>query len=159
MRRSDRQLIDPDRIASLLAQAQVCHLGFEDPQAGVPYLVPMNFGYVFDGGCLRLYFHCAPAGKKLQLMAQNPRVSFVVSQYLGLVAGPAACDYSARYFSLMGRGVLQRVEDEGERRLGLDALMRHCGAAAGLGYRPEVLQRTVVVRLEVEQYTAKGQLG
>jgi nitroimidazol reductase NimA-like FMN-containing flavoprotein (pyridoxamine 5'-phosphate oxidase superfamily) len=42
--------------------------------AGVPHGIPLNFAFVNN----RIYFHCAPAGKKVDLLASNPQVSFCV---------------------------------------------------------------------------------
>ena len=42
--------------------------------SGQPYAVPLS--YVYHQG--KLYFHCAKAGHKLDLLAENPRASFCV---------------------------------------------------------------------------------
>ena len=41
---------------------------------GQPYAVPLS--YVYHEG--KIYFHCAKAGHKLDLLDQNPKVSFCV---------------------------------------------------------------------------------
>ena len=40
------------------------HLGLFDE--GYPYVVPLHYGYIFDGGKLVFYVHCANEGHKLE---------------------------------------------------------------------------------------------
>jgi nitroimidazol reductase NimA-like FMN-containing flavoprotein (pyridoxamine 5'-phosphate oxidase superfamily) len=47
--------------------------------AGKPYGVPMNHAYRSG----RFYFHCAPFGKKLDFIRENPEVCYVVSRHWG----------------------------------------------------------------------------
>jgi nitroimidazol reductase NimA-like FMN-containing flavoprotein (pyridoxamine 5'-phosphate oxidase superfamily) len=44
-----------------------------------PYAVPMNHGYAHG----RFYFHCAKEGRKLEIIRENPSVSYVVKNYYG----------------------------------------------------------------------------
>ena len=46
---------------------------------GEPYAVPVNHAYQ-DG---RFYFHCATTGRKLDTIAQNPNVSYVITRFYG----------------------------------------------------------------------------
>ena len=43
------------------------------------YIVPMNFGYEFEGDSLILYFHGAGEGRKLELIRKNPEVGIPYS--------------------------------------------------------------------------------
>lgn len=57
MRRSDREVLDLDEILDIIEACDVCRIAMVDD--GVPYIVPMNFGYMFDGEKLHLCFHSA----------------------------------------------------------------------------------------------------
>ena len=70
MRRSARGIKDRKEIESIIQSAQVCRIGLSEDN--VPYVVPMNFGY--KDNCL--YFHCAKAGKKIDVIRQNNKVCF-----------------------------------------------------------------------------------
>ena len=66
MRRKDREVLGDENIAKIIEQCTTCHIAMEDDaNAGVPYVIPMSFGYSLEGGVLELYFHCARVGKKL----------------------------------------------------------------------------------------------
>ncbi len=58
MRRKDKEMTDPDAIASVIRRSTVCRLGMSDDNQ--PYVVPMSFGYK-DGA---VYFHCATRREK-----------------------------------------------------------------------------------------------
>ena len=117
MRRKDLEVLDKERLIKVLDGCKVCRLGISDE---VPYIVPMNFGYSWDGR-LTLYFHSAPRGRKIDLLKQRPKVSFEMDCDHQLVAGSTACRYSYRYSCLMGAGEVRFLEDVGEK---LEALRR-----------------------------------
>ena len=78
MRRKDREVKSFDEIIDILSRCKVLHLALISE--GKPYSVPLNFGYVLeeDAGAKKLtvYFHCAPEGKKLTAIKENPEVCF-----------------------------------------------------------------------------------
>ena len=41
---------------------------------GVPYIVPLNYGYEYADGELTFYFHSAKEGRKLEILKKNPTV-------------------------------------------------------------------------------------
>lgn len=47
MRRKDRQVTDPEKIDSIIAQCRCCRLGFSDGEQ--VYVVPLSFGYENTG--------------------------------------------------------------------------------------------------------------
>lgn len=73
---------------------------------GVPYAVPVNF--VQEGG--KIWFHCAPEGRKIDLIRENPVVSFCVVGSAQVVPE----DFSTRYESviLTGRARLLETREE-----------------------------------------------
>ena len=74
MRRADRAVTDMDEILDIVRRCEVCTLALKDAQ--YPYALPMSFGETVRQGALILYFHCAPEGKKLDLMRADARVAF-----------------------------------------------------------------------------------
>lgn len=72
MRRDDREVKNMEEIQEILDTCKVCRLGMADGSR--IYIVPMNFGYEFEGDSLILYFHGAGEGRKLELIRKNPEV-------------------------------------------------------------------------------------
>ena len=74
MRRTERQIADEAGIRAILDRCQVCRLALWDEEG--PYIVPMSYGYRWDEGGLKLYFHCAGEGRKLDALLRDPRAAF-----------------------------------------------------------------------------------
>lgn len=69
MRRKDREVTDIRQIESIIEKAKVVHIGMIDD--GVPYVVPMQYGYVFTDGALTLYLHSAQEGRKIDCIKKK----------------------------------------------------------------------------------------
>ena len=147
MCRQERCVTAPEEITTILRQGEVCYLAMcNDDQ---PYVVPLNYGY-YRGN---LYFHCASVGKKLTMLTNNQRVSFVVVPEYRL-----AIDQGTSYYrSVIGFGRATGVDDPDEKRLGLQAIMDHY-AAGPLTCPEAVINRTRVIKVEIETLTAKQNL-
>jgi nitroimidazol reductase NimA-like FMN-containing flavoprotein (pyridoxamine 5'-phosphate oxidase superfamily) len=116
-----------------------------------PYALPLNHAFV-DG---RLYFHCANEGRKLDLIARNPRVAYVISKYYGDPAELAA--------AMKCHGHWESVIAEGRARIvveddALIACMRTYMAYYGHGdyqHGDDLLGRTKMIVVDVERMTAR----
>ena len=73
MRRNDRAA-GAEEARRLLETAEYGVLSMASSD-GVPYGIPLNFAFMRD--CI--YFHCAPEGKKIDLLSANRKVSFALS--------------------------------------------------------------------------------
>jgi nitroimidazol reductase NimA-like FMN-containing flavoprotein (pyridoxamine 5'-phosphate oxidase superfamily) len=138
VRRRDREVKDTGRVLEILRECDCCRVALND--GGWPYIVPLSYGFEFDGGALRLYFHCAKQGKKLELMARDGRAAFELDCGHALERGEAACDYSYFYSSVMGRGTLSAVSDPAERG-GAAAYHGALHRPRGLGLRRPLVRR------------------
>jgi hypothetical protein len=148
MRKAQREIIERAEIEGILARAEVLFLALHDEPA--PHVIPLNFAFA-DGA---LWFHCALEGTKLDLIRRDPRVGFCAVVDARVVAGAAACDFSAAGSSVVGRGTARVCTDPEERRHGLDALMRRHGVERP-AYRPGSFDRTCMVRVDVEELRGK----
>lgn len=74
MRRNDREITDSREILSIVNECKVIRLAMLDEQ-GLPYIIPLNFGYRFADGVFTFYCHSAREGRKLELLRRDPRVS------------------------------------------------------------------------------------
>ena len=66
MRRKDREITDINEIVKIVSDCDVLHLGMSDN--GIPYVVPVNFGFTCEGRELTFYVHCATSGKKIDIL-------------------------------------------------------------------------------------------
>jgi nitroimidazol reductase NimA-like FMN-containing flavoprotein (pyridoxamine 5'-phosphate oxidase superfamily) len=151
MRRKEREIAERKDVEQVLSRAQVCYLGLSDGKN--PYVVPVNFGYEDRA----LYFHSAPMGKKVELLRKNDAVSFACHMDATLVRGSTACAWSMKYRSVIGFGRARILEDPKEKEAGLEVLMRHYGKGPFL-FDPAVLEKTLVIRVDVERLTGKQSL-
>ena len=62
MRRTDREVRDPETIVRIIEECPVMRIGLSDGE--FPYIVPVNFAYEYSDGKFFLYFHGALAGRK-----------------------------------------------------------------------------------------------
>lgn len=159
MRRAERQVDDPARLADLVAATRVCRVGFIDD--GEPYVVPLNFGaeWLADGRP-RFWFHSAPDGRKAELIASEPLVCVQLDRDLGMVTHPdKACAWTQHFESLMAWGVARAARDEAEARHGLDVLMRQHAGRDGWSYPDAMLDITLVWTVTADRLTTKAHTG
>jgi len=118
-----------------------------------PYLVEVN--HAFDRSAMRLYFHCAPEGKKLDYLRSNPRVWGQVLEDDGYVEG--RCDYS--YRSVMFGGIASPVTSLSEKKHALTLMIDKMDAdPAAMKKRllnPERLKTVTVYRIEISEISGK----
>ncbi len=155
MRREDREVTSEEKIQEILDACKVCRIGLCGD--GKVYIVPMNFGYLFEGGRLTLYFHCAREGRKLELIAQNADAGIEMDCRHRLVEGKAACQYSYYYASIIGNGTAAVVEDSKEKLKALGLIMKHQTGRSFEEFEtnPKLEKAVAVIRVEVDEYTCK----
>ena len=149
MRLKDKEIVDPAVLDAILRKGQVMHLALADPQ-GQPYVVPLGYGYAPG----EVVLHGAMKGLKLDLIRQNPRVSFNVVLRPELVRNPDHTEYSMRYISVIGTGEAEILEDPTEKQRCLDVLMGQYGGPQD-PLPEDALARTAVIRLRVTSLTGK----
>lgn len=150
MRRNEREMVDKAELEAVLTKATVVQLAMVDE--GRPYVVPMNFG--FADGCL--YLHGATEGRKVRILRRNPAVCFNLFTDEAILPGPgpAGCNFTSRYRSITGEGLVEFLYADDARCRGLDIILAHYAAGSFI-YRPEVLARTCVFRVVIESMTGK----
>ena len=151
MRRSEREITDRTEIEEIIRKASICRLALSDN--GTPYIVPVCFGYEND----TLYFHSATEGRKLDILKRNNRVCFEMDIETKLVVAEKACGWGMNYRSVIGFGTASVVEDQAGKQKGLDAIMRQYSGPEG-DYSQEALNRTTVIKVEIESLTGKQAL-
>ena len=133
MRRKDREVLGDENIAKIIEQCTTCHVAMVD-DAGVPYVIPLSFGYSLKDGILELYFHCAHVGKKLDCIRKNPNVAFSMCVENRIeIHEDVYCKSGRFYASVVGQGKAEIVEDVSEKCHGLSLLMERQAAGAAHG--------------------------
>ncbi len=132
MRRKDREVLGDENIAKIIEQCTTCHIAMiDDVNAGMPYVIPMSFGYSLMDGVLELYFHCAHVGKKLDCILKNPNVAFSMCVENRIeIHEDVYCKSGRFYASVVGQGKAEIVEDTAEKCRGLSLLMERQAAGA-----------------------------
>lgn len=150
MRRSEREITDPDIITSVLVEGDICRLGLIDKD--LAYIVPMNFGY--EEGYI--YFHSAGEGTKIDILKQNPKVSFEIDMDHKVVEGDSACNWSASYLSIIGDGVVEFIYDASEKTRALNVIMNKYSGRSNWEFPGKVVGKTTIFRLCIKDMSCKG---
>ena len=156
MRRKDREVTAPEKIADIIDRCVCCRIGFND--SGSVYIVPLSFGYERAGDTFVFYFHSAREGRKIDLIHTSPHVGFEMDTDYQLNEADMACGYSARFRSVIGNGVMSIVEDDAEKRRGLTLLMAHNTEKRDWPFDEKMLAAVMVFKLEVTTMSCKEHL-
>lgn len=150
--RRERLIEDENIIRMILEKAKVLHLGLVDGDE--PYVVPMNYGHVFENGKLTLWLHGAKTGRKLEVMRKNPKVFISMECDIVPFEGEVACKYGISYYSLMAKGTAEIVEDVEEKKQALSALMK-TQTKKDFEFNDRLTEVVSIIRIDVKEYTAK----
>lgn len=153
MRRKDREVTDPVRVADVINRCTCCRIGFYDDKE--VYIVPLNFGYEIKDDTCVFYFHGANEGRKIELMQRNPYVGFEMDTDHALNAADIPCKYSACFQSIIGNGVLSIVSEPEEKKLGLSLLMEHNTGKREWVFDERMLNAVIVFKLVVDKMSCK----
>lgn len=152
MRRMERLVKEIKDVESIISRSDVCRVAFADNNT--PYIVTMNFGY--SGGdhpCL--YFHCAPEGRKIEMIKKNSRVCFELDTDHEIYTGEKGCDWGMKFSSVVGYGNISVVNEKDLKIKGLDCLMSHYSDKKGFSYEGKILEKTIVLKLDIHEMTGK----
>jgi len=154
MRRNDREIKDKALIEQFIAKEQIIRIAFYDN--GDLYIVPLNYGFIYENDKYVFYFHGAKAGRKFELSKSSPMVGFEIDGEYELLQADVACDYSAKFQSVIGTGRLSIIEDYEEKIKGLNALMNHISGKSEWDYSKDMVDAVAVFRLEVDKLSCKA---
>ena len=136
----------------------------DDANAGMPYVIPLSFGYSLKDGVLELYFHCAHVGKKLDCIRKNPNVAFSMCVENRIeIHEDNYCKSGRFYASVVGQGKAEIVEDVAEKCRGLSLLMErhaagipHSAAPHKFEFTPEQAATVTVFKITSTNFTGKA---
>ena len=157
MRLNKREIKDPDMLRDIIESCDIVRLGLRDRDG--MFIVPVNYGYDIEtdgtGLQLTLYIHGAKEGRKAEAFAADPSVALEMDCMDGIITGDYTCSYSCAYRSIMGNGTIRELTGEQEKIHALTRIMEHMAPGARIEFRPEMLERTGVYRIDVKNFTGK----
>lgn len=152
MRRKDREVTDSETIRYILDSCKFLHLGLSD--CGNPYVVPLNYGYRFENDKLVFYVHSAQEGRKLDVLAQNNSCCVQMECETKLIEGAVACKYGYSFYSLIGFGKADIIDNPDEKISALQLLMKH-QTGKDFSFTADMVAPVKVIRIVCDNYTAK----
>ena len=148
MRRSDKEITDKKAIEDIILQSKVCKLAVCD--GNQPYIVPLCFGFKDN----TLFFHSAPAGKKIDILKKNPNVCFEFEIFTQVIKSAKACNWGMKYKSVIGYGTAGFITDEDQKRLAFDIIMKQY-TEESFSYEQALLNAAVIIKVEIQSMTGK----
>ncbi|MDP1795064.1 MAG: pyridoxamine 5'-phosphate oxidase family protein [Acidimicrobiales bacterium] len=156
MRRSDREITDSAEIDRLLSGARYATIALVDGDE--PYVVTLSCGY--DAAQRNLCFHVAPTGRKLDVIASNPKACATIVADLGYKDGACAHPFE----SVVMTGTVRVLDDPEEIRAGMRVLigqLESAGDTAAIFARnkldtDDALERFRMLVFQIEEITAKA---
>ena len=155
MRRKDREITDINKIMEILGECKVMRLGM--CLDNIPYVTPLNFGYELTERGFVFYFHCAPEGKRLHIIGQNPNVFAEIDNGGTLTPAEKACGYGCDYKSVMALGTARVITDNAEKKHALSLLMK-AQTGKDFTFEDNDLGGVSVVAVDVSEISAKARI-
>lgn len=152
MRRNDREITNIEEIIEIIKKCDSCSLALFDES--YPYVVPMNFGYKFDGKNIYLYFHSANSGKKIDLIKKNNKVAFEMNTSHKLLLNEIACNSTMEFESVCGNGEI-RILDDIEKLSALTCIMNQYKKNVEYKFDEKIVKAVAVIELRVNNISGK----
>ena len=156
MRRPEREIKDQKTIRALLDQTPVGRIATIN-RKGYPVIKPLNYIYL-DG---KIYFHSSKKGEKISDIRRGSLVCFEIDQPIAYVTTPGpACKASFTYRSILIKGSAGLIRSGRKKMEILEKLMEKYQPEGGYtGISQEILQRTAVIEISIDEITGKENMG
>lgn len=155
-RRGQRGHYDRDTVYAILDEGRICHVAFVVD--GQPLAIPTIHARIDD--CL--YLHGSLANRMFAALCEGGPASLTVTLVDGLVLARSAFHHSMNYRSAVVFGHATRVDDPIEKQQAFEALVERIMPGRWDDSRqpnPEEVRSTAVVRLPIDQASAKIRAG
>jgi nitroimidazol reductase NimA-like FMN-containing flavoprotein (pyridoxamine 5'-phosphate oxidase superfamily) len=147
---------DREAVRAILDEGLVCHVGFAS--GGRPFVIPTAYGRIDD----RLYLHGAAANHMLRSLEEGAEACVTVTLLDGLVLARSAFHTSMNYRAVVLFGTARPVDDPGEKRAALRAIVEQVVPGRWdevRGPSDQELAATRVIWLPIEEASAKIRSG
>ena len=116
-----------------------------------PYALPINHAY--HAG--RFYFHCAARGRKLDVIARNPNVTYVISKYYGDEAHrEKSMKCHGLWESVIATGTARVITERDELLAAFKAFMAYYDRG-DFEHGEDLFEKTRAIVIEVNTMTAR----
>ncbi len=156
VREADRAVYDREEAYRILDEGFLCHVGFVAD--GQPFVIPTSYGRK-DAN---LYIHGSAASRMLRNLKEGLPVCVTVTLLEGLVLARSIFNHSMNYRSVVILGKATLVDDPTEKLKALRTLSEHILPGRWDDSRQpneRELKATSVLRLPIEEFSAKVRLG
>jgi len=156
VREADRAVYDRETAYRILDEGFLCHVGFVAD--GQPFVIPTSYGRKDDS----LYIHGSAASRMLRQLKESVPVCVTVTLLEGLVLARSIFNHSMNYRSVVVLGKATLVDDPAEKLDALRLLSEHIIPGRWADSRQpneRELKATSVLRLPIEEFSAKVRLG
>ncbi len=145
-----------ETVLAILEQAQVGRMATVNGK-GFPVIKPLNFLY-WEG---KIYIHSSTKGEKIEDIQRGSPVCFEVDEPIAyVIASKGACQANYYYRSIIVKGKGSFVEDQDIKMKILERIMEKYQPEGGYGeILTEILKKTAIIEISVEEITGKENLG
>jgi nitroimidazol reductase NimA-like FMN-containing flavoprotein (pyridoxamine 5'-phosphate oxidase superfamily) len=156
MRHPEREIKNGETIIAILGQSPIGRMATIN-RKGFPVIKPVNFLY-WDG---KIYIHSSTKGEKIGDIQRGSPVCFEVDEPIAYVAArETACSASYYYRSVIVKGKAALVSDPDKKLRILEKLMEKYQPEGGYGgISEEILKKTAVIEISIQEITGKEKLG
>jgi len=156
MRHPERELKDRETITALLEKSLVGRIATVN-RRGIPVIKPVNF--LYRNG--KVYFHSSVKGEKVRDIRRGSSICFEVDEPIAYVtAGESACSANYYFRSIIIKGKALLVREKTRKLEILERLMEKYQPERGYGkISEEILKRTAIIEISIQEITAKERLG
>jgi nitroimidazol reductase NimA-like FMN-containing flavoprotein (pyridoxamine 5'-phosphate oxidase superfamily) len=156
VREADRAVYDRSAVYKILDEGFICHVGFVSD--GQPFVIPTGYGRIGDS----LYIHGSAASRMLRRVDAGVAVCVTVTLLDGLVLARSIFNHSMNYRSVVILGTAVAVNEAKEKLEALRLLSEHILPGRWAESRQpneRELKKTLVMRLPIEEFSAKVRQG
>ena len=156
MRHPERELKDRETITALLEKSLVGRIATVNKR-GIPVIKPVNF--LYRSG--KVYIHSSLKGEKIKDIRRGSPICFEVDEPIAFVtARENTCSANYYFRSIIIKGEAGLVRQETKKLEILGRLMEKYQPERGYGKIPgEILKKTAIIEIVVEEMSAKERLG
>lgn len=156
MRHPERELKDTETITALLEKSLVGRIATVN-RSGMPVIKPVNF--LYRNG--KVYIHSSRKGEKAEDIRRGSPICFEVDEPIAYVtAAESACSANYYFRSIIMKGDAGFVRQETKKLEILIGLMEKYQPERGYRKIPEeLLRKTAIIEISIQEITAKEKLG
>jgi nitroimidazol reductase NimA-like FMN-containing flavoprotein (pyridoxamine 5'-phosphate oxidase superfamily) len=157
MQAQNCRITSREEIKSILDNSGICRLAFSDD--GVPYVIPITYGYTYVGDVLTFFFHSSGVGRNIDIIKKNPTACLEIDCVYRLNPEDNPKRHAVKWESIIGSGTIEFVMDFYEKRMMLGNMMKTFRRYNPY-YRPTPLtdirvENVTMFKLTLDEFQAK----